>query len=162
MQLTFRLSATVLLRTRLDAIGEAPTSTSTATDPRHPHRVDEGIRWLLRNLPYGMTTQEIKDAHAVNEFDAPLDVSGTYPMRMSAIEERRIPDDQPRHFHRFAGWTPTRSTPSTGCPATASRASAERPRRRTVRTFRKKPVDVEAVQVDGTEENAREIEKWTG
>ena len=30
-----------------------------------------------------------------------------------------------------------------------------------MRTFRKKPVDVEAVQVDGTEENARQIEKWT-
>jgi hypothetical protein len=28
--------------------------------------------------------------------------------------------------------------------------------------YRKKPVVVEAMQVDGTEENARQIEQWTG
>jgi len=50
---------------------------------------EKAARWCLRNLPYGATGPEL-DKEMLK--GAPLDVSGTYAMRMSAIEERVLRD----------------------------------------------------------------------
>lgn len=48
--------------------------------------MEKATRWCLRNLPYGATGPEV-DKDKLRS--APLDVSGSYAIRMSAIEERR-------------------------------------------------------------------------
>jgi len=50
--------------------------------------LDKCVRWSLRNLPYGASGPEVRETAA----SAPVEISGTYAMRMSAIDERRLRD----------------------------------------------------------------------
>jgi hypothetical protein len=52
--------------------------------------IEKALRWTLRNLPYGADGPEVREASA----EAPLEVSGTYAMRMTAIEEHRITEEE--------------------------------------------------------------------